>query len=56
MGFNGATLLASGTAAGLCRIDRCEGNWFGERIPYVAVESMRGENGEIGVDEDEDSE
>jgi transcription factor C subunit 6 len=54
MGFNGASLLASGTGAGLVRIDKLEGSWFGERVPYNGVENIRGEDG-TSMDEDEDS-
>lgn len=54
-GFNGASLLASGTASGLCRVDSLRGRWIRDRIPYCGIENIRMEDGAVeGNDEDDD--
>ena len=49
-GLGCASLLASGTRSGLCRVDWLRGRWFRDKIPYVNIPNMRKE-----VDEDVDS-
>ncbi|KAI0315239.1 hypothetical protein OF83DRAFT_1164870 [Amylostereum chailletii] len=55
-GLAGASLLASGTAVGLGRVDWLEGRWLRGRVPYTGVETIRKEEGgKMDVDgEDED--
>lgn len=43
-----AALLASATAAGLCRVDEVWGRWMKEKVPYGRIEHIRREK------EDED--
>ncbi|KAH9950220.1 hypothetical protein B0H21DRAFT_561975 [Amylocystis lapponica] len=50
-GLGRAGLLASGTGAGLCRVDWLGGHWMKGRIPYGGVEGIRKEG--VGMDEDE---
>ena len=55
-GLGAASLLASGTAAGLGRVDRLEGIWLRNRIPYTSVQAIRMENSTaMDVDDDVDS-
>ena len=42
-GLAGASLLASATASGLCRVDWLTGRWIKDRTPYVSVPKMRKE-------------
>ncbi|KAL4068179.1 hypothetical protein J3A83DRAFT_3825037 [Scleroderma citrinum] len=51
-GLGCASLLASGTASGLCRVDWLPGRWFRDKVPYVNVPNMRKE---VEVDGDVDS-
>jgi transcription factor C subunit 6 len=44
-GLGGASLLASATASGLCRVDWLEGRWLRDKVPYVSVENIRREGG-----------
>ncbi|KAF7976766.1 hypothetical protein HWV62_5766 [Athelia sp. TMB] len=53
-GFNGASLLASGTASGLCRVDNLRGRWIRDRIPYCGIENIRMEDGAAGGDDEEE--
>ena len=56
-GLADASLLASGTGSGLCRIDWLTGRWHRDRIPYSDIERIRGEvDGEDEIEEDEYSE
>ena len=52
-GLGRASLLASATGAGLCRIDWLEGRWMKGRIPYGDVQGIRQEGGDALDDEDE---
>ena len=54
-GLAAAGLLASATAAGLCRVDCLEGRWFRDRIPYERVETVRMEECSMELDEQEDN-
>lgn len=38
-----ACLLASGTAAGLCRVDWLQGRWMKGKIPYGNIANVRKE-------------
>jgi transcription factor C subunit 6 len=49
-------LLASATGSGLCRVDWLSGRWFRDRVPYYDIERMRGELGDMEIDEEEDEE
>ncbi|KAI6161423.1 hypothetical protein EDD17DRAFT_1587403 [Pisolithus thermaeus] len=42
-GLGCASLLASGSGSGLCRVDWLRGRWFKDRVPYVDVPKMRKE-------------
>ncbi|KAI6047829.1 hypothetical protein EDC04DRAFT_2875993 [Pisolithus marmoratus] len=42
-GLGYASLLASGSGSGLCRVDWLRGRWFKDRVPYVDVPKMRKE-------------
>lgn len=42
-GLGCASLLASGSGSGLCRVDWLCGRWFKDRVPYVDVPKMRKE-------------
>ncbi|KAI6007138.1 hypothetical protein EDD15DRAFT_2395168 [Pisolithus albus] len=42
-GLGCASLLASGSGSGLCRVDWLSGRWFKDRVPYVDVPKMRKE-------------
>jgi transcription factor C subunit 6 len=52
-GLANASLLASATASGLCRVDWLEGRWAKSRIPYNGIEGIRAE---VEADEDMDEE
>lgn len=52
-GLVNASLLASATASGLCRIDWLAGRWAKSRAPYDGVEGIRAE---IEADEEMDEE
>lgn len=54
-GLGAASLLASSTASGLCRVDYLPGRWVNEKLPYGGVEGIRGEVEGMDIDEDEDS-
>ena len=51
-----APLLASATAAGLCRVDYLEGRWMRDKMPYGGVEGIRKEGDGMDVDGEEDGE
>ncbi|KAH9931712.1 uncharacterized protein BXZ73DRAFT_90130 [Epithele typhae] len=54
-GLGRASLVASGTASGLCRIDWLEGRWARDPPPYGGVEGVRSEVvGSVGLEEDDD--
>jgi len=54
-GLAAAALLASATAAGLCRVDEVWGRWIREKVPYGGIEHIRREmEDEMDVDEDEE--
>jgi len=57
-GLGGAPLLASGTAAGLCRVDWLEGRWLRDKVPYGGIVNIRREvwddAEDSSVDDDED--
>jgi transcription factor C subunit 6 len=55
-GISNAHLLASATGSGLCRVDWLSGRWFRDRVPYYDIERMRGELGDMEIDEEEDEE
>lgn len=40
-GLAAAALLASATAAGLCRVDEVWGRWIREKVPYGGIEHIR---------------
>ena len=44
-GIGQASLLASATASGLCRIDWLNGRFHGDRIPFGSIEAIRGKAG-----------
>lgn len=51
-----ASLLASATGSGICRVDWLDGRWVRGRVPYCSVEAIRGEVGvEEGEEADEDA-
>lgn len=43
-GYSCMSLLASGMACGFVRIDYLPGRFYGGKVPYQNVESIRGEN------------
>jgi len=43
-GIASSTLLASGTASGLCRVDVLLGRWLRDKIPYGGIEGIRMEH------------
>ena len=49
-----SSLLAAGTASGLCRIDVLWGRWFKDRPPYGGADGIRmeDENHENAMDVD----
>ena len=54
-GLARAPLLASATAAGLCRVDYLDGRWMRDKMPYGGVQGIRKEGDGMdadGVDED----
>ncbi|KAJ8517201.1 hypothetical protein ONZ45_g5601 [Pleurotus djamor] len=55
-GFQGARMLASATASGLCRIDIPGGHWHKGKTPYQSIPLARAEDGDVDMDEDELSE
>ena len=57
-GLAAAALLASATAAGLCRVDELWGRWIKGKVPYAGIEHIRREmeDGAMDVDEDEEDE
>ncbi|KAL1741425.1 hypothetical protein HDZ31DRAFT_66944 [Schizophyllum fasciatum] len=52
-GLARAGMLASATAAGLCRVDVLAGRWMKDKVPYTSVEEIRMEEGVMDVDSDE---
>jgi transcription factor C subunit 6 len=52
-GLAAAALLASATAAGLCRVDELWGRWIKGKVPYAGIEHIRRE---LDIDEDEGDE
>ena len=54
-GLGNASLLASATGSGLCRIDWLSGKWLKDRLPYYGIEGIRNERDEDDQ-MDEDSE
>ncbi|KAG9226490.1 hypothetical protein CCMSSC00406_0005843 [Pleurotus cornucopiae] len=59
-GFQAASILASATASGLCRIDIPSGRWYRDKVPGHSVAVVRGEvsvdGADMDVDEDDLSE
>lgn len=53
-GFSGASLLASATASGLCRVDNLRGRWMRDKIPYCGIENVRLEHGVVGGEDEDD--
>lgn len=53
-GLAAAGLLASGTAAGLCRVDALWGRWIKGKVPYAGIEHIRRELEDDGMDVDEE--
>ncbi|THH16490.1 hypothetical protein EW146_g4149 [Bondarzewia mesenterica] len=49
-GLGAASLLASATASGLCRVDWLKGRWMRDKIPYGEVEGIRMEVDSMDVD------
>ena len=45
-------MLASATAAGLCRIDVLWGRWMKDKVPYQGVDQIRMEDGVMDVESD----
>ncbi|KAF8163757.1 hypothetical protein B0H34DRAFT_650320 [Crassisporium funariophilum] len=43
-GLASSSLLAAGTASGLCRVDSLWGRWIKDKIPYGSVEGIRMED------------
>lgn len=52
-GLAAASLLASATGTGLCRVDRLDGRWLKGKVPYHGIEAIRREGG-AEVDEEVD--
>ncbi|KAI0086148.1 hypothetical protein BDY19DRAFT_996057 [Irpex rosettiformis] len=52
-GLANASLLASATASGLCRVDWLTGRWAKSRVPYDGIEGIRAE---VEADEEMDEE
>lgn len=60
-GLASSALLASATAAGLCRVDELWGRWIKDKVPYTSIEHIRREDeggrmdidGEDNVDSDD---
>lgn len=52
-GLGNASLLASATGCGLCRIDWLTGKWHKDNMPYKTIEVIRAE-GEHEADDIED--
>jgi transcription factor C subunit 6 len=55
-GLESAGVLASGTSAGIVRIDNLEGRWFCDRVPYGSVDAIRGEGSKGSGDDEEEEE
>ena len=53
-GLASSSLLATGTASGLCRIDILWGRWLEDKVPYGSAEGIRMED-EAAMDVDDDS-
>ena len=54
-GLAAAALLASATAAGLCRVDEVWGRWIRGKVPYGGIEHIRRElEDDMDVNEDEE--
>ena len=54
-GLAAAALLASATAAGLCRVDEVWGRWIRGKVPYGGIEHIRRElEDEMDVDEEDE--
>ena len=52
-----SSLLAAGTASGLCRVDVLWGRWFKDKPPYGGAEGIRMEDeGAMDVESEGDSE
>ncbi|OCH93813.1 hypothetical protein OBBRIDRAFT_817558 [Obba rivulosa] len=52
-GIGRTPLLASATGSGLCRVDWLLGRWMRDRVPYYGVQGIRGEIGDVAMDEDD---
>jgi transcription factor C subunit 6 len=52
-GIQSSPLLASGMFCGLCRIDWLPGRFYGDRVPYNDVETLRGERDGVIDDQEE---
>ena len=51
-----SSLLAAGTASGLCRVDVLWGRWFKNKAPYGGAEGIRMEHEDaMDVDSEGDS-
>ncbi|KAI0034530.1 hypothetical protein K488DRAFT_45316 [Vararia minispora EC-137] len=55
-GLGAAGIVASATAAGLCRVDCVEGRWMKGYVPYGGVAGIRGEEGGMDVDDEDEDE
>jgi len=53
-GIGQASLLASSTASGLCRIDWLPGRFHDDRVPFVSIASLRGEVASSGKTDEAD--
>lgn len=54
-GLAAAGMLASGSAAGLCRVDLLNGRWLKGKIPYGTVAEIRREGSDdMDVDDEDD--
>ena len=51
-GLARSSMLASATAAGLCRIDMLWGRWMKDKVPYQGVDQIRMEDGVMDVESD----
>ncbi|KAL1707141.1 hypothetical protein EV121DRAFT_199826 [Schizophyllum commune] len=51
-GLARSSMLASATAAGLCRVDVLWGRWMKDKVPYQGVDQIRMEDGVMDVESD----
>ncbi len=52
-GWRTVPFLATSTASGLCRVDWLTGRFLNDRVPFVAIEAIRGEVEQGAVESEE---